>query len=115
MSKSLILLLVAISTPAWALDPAYLGVWAPNPKACRDGGREAFRITQKAVYGREWRCDIKQASSDGAGWVVHLACAVEGTDSTKTWRWQLTPNGRLHEKQEDQSADYVRCKDSDYR
>jgi hypothetical protein len=41
-------------------------------------------------------CDIKQASSDGAGWVVHLACAVEGTDSTKTWRWQLTPNGRLH-------------------
>lgn len=115
MTKFLILLLVAFATPAWAIDPAYLGVWAPSLEECKDGGRAAFRITQKAAYGREWRCEIKQASSDGAGWRVRLSCAVEGTESTKTWRWSLAPNGRLYETQEGQSSDYVRCKDSDYR
>ena len=115
MTKFLVLLSVVIVNPAWAIDPAYLGIWAPSPKECRDGGRAAFRITQTAAYGREWRCDIKQASSDGAGWRVHLSCAQEGTESTPTWRWQLAPNGHLHETQEGQSSDYVRRKDSDYR
>jgi hypothetical protein len=112
--KNLIPILVLISTPALAIDPDYVGAWAPSPEACKDGGRTAFRITPKGTYGREWSCEIKQATSDGAGWLVHLSCAVEGTESTPTWRWYLAPNGRLREAQKDRLSEYVRCKDSDY-
>jgi hypothetical protein len=77
---------VSTPTSAQAANPGYLGVWAPSADACRDGGRTAFRITPTAAYGREWRCEIKQASSDTTGWLVRVACAAEGFESTAAWR-----------------------------
>ncbi len=114
MIRYLIPMMVLISTPALAIDPAYVGVWAPSPEACKADDRSAFRITPKGADGREWDCDMKKASNDGAGWLVHLACAAEGNDYTLILRWQLAPDGRLHEIKKGQSHEYVRCKDSDY-
>src|SRR5690349_2103060 len=76
-----ILVLVLISTPALAIDPAYLGVWAPSPQSCRAGDRTAFRFTPKGISGIELECETKQASSDGSSWLVRLWCGSEGTDS----------------------------------
>ena len=55
MTQFLVVLMVAFATPAWVIDPAYLGVWAPSLEECKDGGRAAFLITPKAAYGREWQ------------------------------------------------------------
>jgi hypothetical protein len=111
-----ILVLILISTPALAIDPAYLGLWAPSPEACKPDDRTAFRITPKGISGRELECETKQASSDSSGWLVRLWCGSEGTDSTITLRWRLIPNGHLHEDQKGgKSYDYVRCKESGYR
>jgi hypothetical protein len=112
--KNLIPILVSISTPALAIDPAYVGVWAPSPEACKDAGSTAFRITPNGIYGREWQCKIQQASSDGAAWLVRLSCAAEGNEYGLNLRWQLAPNGRLRETQKGQLSEYGRCKDSDY-
>jgi hypothetical protein len=103
-----------ISTPA-AIDPAYVGVWAPYPGACRADDRTAFRLRPKGISGREFECQLEQASSDRAGWLVRLSCAAEGNEYTLNLRWQLTPNGRLRETQKGQSTEYVRCRDSAYR
>jgi hypothetical protein len=112
MIKSLIPILVMISTPAMAIDAAYLGVWAPSPEACNADDRTAFRITPKGISGRELECETKQASADGAGWRVRLWCGSEGYDSTITLRWRLAPDGHLHETQKGgKSYDYVRCRD----
>jgi len=111
-----ILALILISTPALAIDPAYLGLWAPSPEACRPDDRTAFRITPKGISGRELECETKQASSDNSGWLLRLWCGSEGTDSTITLRWRLMPNGHLHEDQKGaKSYDYVRCKENGYR
>jgi hypothetical protein len=116
MIKSLVPILVLISTPALAIDPAYLGLWAPSPEACRPDDRTAFRITPKGISGRELECETKQASSDSSGWLVRLRCGSEGTDSTITLRWRLMPNGHLHEDQKGgKSYDYVRCNERGYR
>jgi hypothetical protein len=112
MIKSLIPILVLISTPALAIDPAYLGFWAPSPGACRADDRTAFRITPRGISGWEFECKMKQASSDGAGWLVHLSCGAEGNDYTLTLRWHLAPNGHLRETQKGKSQEYVRCKDN---
>jgi hypothetical protein len=110
--KLLVPMLVMISTPALAIDPAYLGVWAPILEACNPDDRTAFRITLKGISGRELECETKQESSDGAGWRVRLWCGSEGADSTITLRWHLAPDGRLREDQEGgKSYEYVRCKD----
>jgi hypothetical protein len=112
MIKYLIPVLVLISTPALAIDPAYLGFWAPSPKACRADERTAFRITPKGISSYEEGCEINQASPDGAGWLVRLSCASEGYDSTVTLRWQLMPNGRLRETMKGRTSEYIRCKDN---
>jgi len=49
MLKTLTAILFLISTPALALDPAYLGVRAPNAASCRADDRTAFRITPKGI------------------------------------------------------------------
>jgi hypothetical protein len=111
MIKILISILVLISTPAQALDPAYLGLWSPSLYACSADDRTAFRITPKGISGKELECTIKQQSSDAGGWLVRLWCGSEGSDSTLTLRWRLMPNGQLHEDQiGGKSYDYVRCK-----
>ena len=84
MIRYVIAVVVSISTPALAIDPAYFGVWAPSPAECRPDDRAGFRITPKGINGREWGCEIKQQSSDGGGWLVHLACATEGTEHALT-------------------------------
>jgi hypothetical protein len=113
--KGLIPILALISTPALAIDSGYVGVWAPNPGACRADDRTVFRITPKEMHGPEWSCAIRQASSESGGWLVRLSCASEGNDYPLTLRWSLGPDGRLHETRKGQSSEYVRCKDSDYR
>jgi hypothetical protein len=106
---------VSAPAPTQAIDPSYLGVWAPDPGACRADDRTVFRITPKELHGPEWSCAIKQASSEGGGWLVRLSCASEGNEYSLTLRWRLGPGGRLHESQKGKSSAYVRCKDSDYR
>ena len=109
--KSVIPILVLVPTPALAIDPAYLGLWAPSPEAGKTDARTAFRITPKGISGVELECETKQASSDGSSWLVRLWCGSEGTDSTITVRWRLMPNGHLHEDQKGgKSYDYIRCK-----
>jgi hypothetical protein len=97
-------------TPPPAIDPAYLGFRAPSPAACRTDDRTAFRITPKGISSYEEQCEIKQASSDGAEWLVCLSCASEGYDSTIILRWRLMPNGRLRETQKGWTSEYIRCK-----
>lgn len=113
--KYLIPILALISTPALAIDSAYVGVWAPSAEACKADDRTAFRITPKGADGKEWQCDIKKASQDGAGWRVRLSCAAEGNEYTLILRWHLTPDGRLRETNKGKTHEYVRCNDSDYR
>ena len=41
--------------------------------------------------------------------------AAEGSEYTLNLRWRLAPDGRLREIQKEQSTEYVRCAESDYR
>jgi hypothetical protein len=107
----LITALMAMSTQALAIGPAYLGVWAPTPQECTGDDRTAFRITLQGMSGREIECETKQELLDGAGWLVRLWCGQEGVDVNLTLRWLLEPDGRLREVQEDGKAyEYIRCK-----
>jgi hypothetical protein len=51
MMKHLIPILMLTSTPALAIDPAFVGVWAPGSKGCKAQDSAAFRITQKGIDG----------------------------------------------------------------
>lgn len=110
MIKTLVPMLLAMSTPALAIDPAYLGVWAPSAQECTGDDRTAFRITPQGMSGREIECETKAESSDSDGWLVRLWCGQEGVDLTLTLRWRLEPDGRLREVQEDgKRYEYIRC------
>jgi hypothetical protein len=85
-----------IATPALAVEPAYIGIWASNPHGCADPS-DAFQITSKAMRGKEWMCNIKNISADGVGWLAILACASEGSEYTLASHWQIAPNGRFQE------------------
>jgi hypothetical protein len=104
---ALLLLVVATSSPALAIDAAYLGYWAPDAESCTP--HDAVRITPKGFSGREEACQTKEAHREGGGWLLRLRCASEGKDSTITLRWQLGPDGRLLETQTGQTTAYVRC------
>ena len=101
------LLAVAAPSPALAIDPAYLGYWAEDAKACTL--YDAFRITPEGFSASEEFCRTKEAHKEGEGWVVRLRCAAEGLDSTITLRWQVGQDGRLRETQNGRTATYVRC------
>jgi hypothetical protein len=102
------------ATPQVRFAP-YVGVWAPTAAACKGGGRDVFRITPKGEEGREWQCDIKQASERAGGWNMSMACASEGNDYNETMRWVMDKSGRLHEEIGRKTKTYVRCSDGDFR
>ncbi len=115
MIKTLVPILILISTPALAIDQAYVGVWAPSAEACTADDRSPFRVTSNGIDGREWGCNVKRAARDRVGWLLHLSCAAEGNEYVLNLRWHLSPDGHLHETNKGKLYEYVRCKDSDYR
>ena len=105
---ALFLLAVASLSPAFAIDPAYLGYWAENAQTCTY--HDAFDITPERRTAREEDCRTKEAHKEGGGgWVLRLQCGSEGFDSTVTLHWRLGPDGRLPETQKGQTTAYVRC------
>jgi hypothetical protein len=85
------------------------GFWAEDAAACTP--YEAFRITPEGFSAREEICRTTEAHKEGKGWVVHLQCALEGSESNVTVHWELGQDGRLREKtQNGRTATYVRCK-----
>jgi len=92
--SALLLVAVAAPSPALAIDPAYLGYWAPDAQSCTH--HDAFRITP-------------EAHREGGGWFLLLRCASEGSDSTVRLHWRLGPDGRLLETQDGQTRALVRC------
>jgi hypothetical protein len=103
----LLLPALAARSPAFAIDPAYLGYWAENATACTP--HDAFRITPEGFSAREANCRTKEAHKEGKGWVLRLQCASEGSDSNVTLHWWLEQDGRLRETQNGQTTTYVRC------
>jgi hypothetical protein len=116
MLKILTPILPLISTSAFALDPAYVGHWADGTEACRVAKEypetfPGFRITPTGMTTYNTRCSFTQQTRDGDGWKVRLSCVlVEGGKSTDNLRWQIMPDGRLRETQQNRKTiDYVRC------
>lgn len=109
MAKNLVPILLLISTPAQAIDRAYLGVWTPEPGNCDFSGAGPFRITEKGIEEHEHACTTERATPDGDGWVVHLSCVGEGYKSNLTLRWKILPNGHLREIAKGKVVEYVRC------
>ena len=90
MTKYFMPALVLLSVPALAAEPAYVGIWASNARACSDIS-DVFQITAKVMRGKEWMCDIKEVSPDGTGWMARLSCGSEGYVYTLTSSWQIAP------------------------
>ena len=111
MLKILTPILLLIPTSAFALDPSYLGYWAVNAEVCRPDELAGFRITPTGMTADKTRCSFIQQTRDGDGWKVRLSCVlVEGGKSTDNLRWQIMPDGRLRETQQNRKTnDYVRC------
>jgi hypothetical protein len=109
MIKSLIPIVVLISTPALAIDRTYLGAWTPEPGKCDFSGTGPFRITTKGIEGHEFDCTTKRATPDGGGWLVHLSCAGEGDTYNLTLRWKILPDGHLRETAKRKVVEYMRC------
>jgi hypothetical protein len=112
MSVPALLLIVLLSflatpSPAFAIDPAYLGYWAEDAKACTY--HDAFEITPEGFSAHEEDCRTKDARKEGKGWVLRLRCAGEGSESNVTLHWQLGQDGRLRATQNGQTTTYVRC------
>jgi hypothetical protein len=110
MLRKLVPILVLISTPAFAVDRAYIGAWAPDSGKCDFSGSGPFRITAKGIEGHEFTCTTKPATSESAGLPVYLSCAGEGDTYNLTLRWKITPNGNLRETTKEKVVEYVRCK-----
>jgi hypothetical protein len=111
MFKIVASILLFASTPALAIDPAYLGFWVSNPSQCHY--REwpgQFKITPKGREEQESSCSTRRASRDGSAWVVRLSCSGEGEIYKLSLRWELTPDGRLRETRDGKVHEYVRCK-----
>ena len=106
-------ILVLISTPAFAIDQAYIGASAPVSGKCDFSGSGPFRITAKGIEGHEFTCTTKRATSKSAGLLVYLSCAGEGDTYNITLRWKITPNGHLRETTKEKVVEYVRCKSDD--
>jgi hypothetical protein len=113
MLRKLVPLLVVISTPAFAIDRAYIGAWAEDPRKCNFSGSGPFRITEKGMEGHEFVCTTKRATSESAGLRVDLSCAQEDNTYNITLRWKITPNGHLRETTNEKVVEYVRCKPDD--
>ena len=113
MLGKLVPILVLISTPALAVDQAYLGAWAPDPAKCNFSGSGPFRITAKGIEGHEFTCTTKRTTSDSAGLLMNLSCADEGNTYDLTLRWKIMPNGHLRETTKEKVVEYVRCKPDD--
>jgi hypothetical protein len=107
--KHLVPILLLISNPALAIDPAYLGVWAREPGNCDLSGAGPFRITPKGITGHEFDCTTKRAIPNGGGWLVHLSCAGEGDTYNLTLRWKILPDGHLRETAKGKVVEYMRC------
>ena len=105
-------ILVLISTPAFAVDRAYLGAWAPDYGKCNFSGSGPFRITAKGIEGHEFTCTTKRTTTDSAGLLVYLSCSGKGEGDTYnlTLRWKILPNGHLRETTKEKVFEYVRCK-----
>jgi hypothetical protein len=99
-----------ISTPALAIDGAYIGDWTPEPGKCDFSGFGPFRITAKGMEGHEESCTTKHAKSDNDGLRVQLSCAAEGRTYDLALRWKIMPDGHLRETTKKKVVDYVRCK-----
>jgi hypothetical protein len=110
MIKFLTAVLPLICTPAFALDPAYLGYWARNTAMCVPDERSGFRITPTGTTENKAQCSFIKETRDGDGWKVRLSCVREGDKYTVNLRWQIAPNGHLRQTQDSQSFDYVRCR-----
>lgn len=110
MLRNLALILVVISTPAFAIDAAYIGAWTPEPGKCDFSGFGPFRITAKGIEGHEESCTMKHAKSDKDGLLVQLSCAAEGETFKRALRWKIMPDGHLRETTKEKVVDYVRCK-----
>jgi hypothetical protein len=98
---------LAARSPAFAIDPAYLGYWAESVQSCNP--HDAFRITPEGFSGREEACRTKEAHKEGKAWFLRLRCASEGSDSDVTLRWELGQDGRQRETQNGGTVTYVRC------
>ncbi|MBE7158922.1 MAG: hypothetical protein INR62_10915 [Rhodospirillales bacterium] len=97
------------STPAWAIDKAYLGVWTAKAGECDFSGAGPFRITARGLEEHETSCRTKRARQDSTGWSVQMSCANEGSVDKISLHWQLLSNGHLKEVSKDGNKDYVRC------
>src|SRR4051812_1675133 len=109
MFKILTPILLLISTPAFAVDQAYLGYWIVNVEGCRPDELAGFRITPTGMTADKTRCNFIKQTRDGHGWKVRLSCVIEGGKSTVNLRWQMLPDGHLRETDSGQTTDYVRC------
>jgi hypothetical protein len=85
-------ILVLISTPAFAVDRAYLGAWAPDYGKCNFSGAGPFRITAKGIEGHEFTCTTQRTTSDSAGLLIFLARGrVRATHTTLRFAGKSCP------------------------
>jgi hypothetical protein len=93
---------------------ATIGEQLPLQRLVGDRHRQWPRVPAVGIRARYSRTVLCEMPSSRAITRV-LACAAEGSEYTLNLRWRLAPDGRLREIQKEQSTEYVRCAESDYR
>jgi hypothetical protein len=106
------LIALALSSPAHAAEPAYVGTWASDLAQCKveqDRQEAPLVMTEKGYDQHETHCRFKSADGADNQWTVKADCTVEGSDTP--YDFTLTVSGdTLTMGDEHGSNDLLRCK-----
>ncbi len=75
-------IVVGLSLPAEAANPAYVGKWATSAKACKlpSDTLDAPVVMSRLAYNQfETHCDFNTLKKSGVAWKAKVVCLVEGS------------------------------------
>lgn len=100
------------ATPAWAVDPTYVGTWASDLaqcKAAQDTQNAPLVLSATSYDQHETHCKFKSAEGSDNQWKVLADCTVEG--AAQPYDFTLTVSGDTLTVADDTGArDLLKCK-----
>lgn len=106
-----ILGVVAVASPSWAAEPAYVGTWGIDAAQCKVAQEQQGAPMIVSAHGfdqHEAHCTFTSVKQTGASWSIKAACSVEGDMQTDSFR--LTRKGETLVMSRGQIAQtFIRC------
>jgi hypothetical protein len=107
----LAVLTLAVTTPALAAEPAYVGTWGSNRAQCKiaqDQQNAPMVVRAKGYDQHEAHCTFASVAPAGRAWKVQANCSVEGDKQSMALQLRVLGN-RLIMTRSKSLRTFVRC------